>query len=198
MELNLEGRVFRRVNNPAVRILLTGWAGFMFFGALQGITDNFTELPLVGWGDSPVGIFAIFFVLIWFLFVGGFVWAGVSGLLSVHIGRSGVAMKLWFIPIRELDVAEIKTVVKVYQRDTSRLVLLTDTAEELREKSRSFVGKRKIRRHDLRMQDHTRVSDDMVKRYVARSLHKNRFWMDWSGELEQELRKNLTTTIFIV
>ena len=198
MELNLEGRVFRRVNNPAVRILLTGWAGFMFFGALQGITDNFTELPLVGWGDSPVGIFAIFFVLIWFLFVGGFVWAGMSGLLSVHISRSGVAMKLWFIPIRELDVTEIKTVVKVFQRDTSRLVLLTDTAEELREKSRSFVGKRKLRQHDLRMQDHTRVSDDMVKRYVVRSLHKNRFWMDWSGELEQELRKNLTTTIFIV
>ncbi|MBE6951278.1 MAG: hypothetical protein E7451_08090 [Ruminococcaceae bacterium] len=198
MELNLEGRVFRRVNNPAVRILLTGWAGFMFFGALQGITDNFTELPLVGWGDSPVGIFAIFFVLIWFLFVGGFVWAGVSGLLSVHISRSGVAMKLWFIPIRELDVTEIKTVVKVNQRDTSRLVLLTDTAEELREKSRSFSDKCKLRHHDLRMQDHTRVSDDVVKRNVARSLHKNRFWMDWSEDLERELRKNLTTTIFIV
>ena len=198
MELNLEGRVFRRVNNPAVRILLTGWAGFMFFGALQGITDNFTELPLVGWGDGPVGFFAIFFVLIWFLFVGGFVWAGVSGLLSVHISRSGVAMKLWFIPIRELDVAEIKTVVKVYQRDTSRLVLLTDTAEELREKSRSFSDKRKLRHHDLRMKDHTRVSDDVVKRNVARSLHKNRFWMEWSEDLERELRKNLTTTIFIV
>ena len=198
MELNLEGRVFRRVNNPAVRILLTGWAGFMFFGALQGITDNFTELPLVGWGDSLVGIFAIFLVIIWFLFVGGFVWAGVSGLLSVHISRSGVAMKLWFIPIRELDVTEIKTVVKVNQRDTSRLVLLTDTAEELREKSRSFSDKRKLRHHDLRMKDHTRVSDDVVKRNVARSLHKNRFWMEWSEDLERELRKNLTTTIFIV
>ena len=116
----------------------------------------------------------------------------------MHIGRSGVAMKLWFIPIRELDVTETKTVVKVFQNNSSRLVLLTDTAEELREKSRSFVGKHKLRQHDLRMQDHTRVSDDMVKRYVARSLHKNRFWMDWSGELEQELRKNLTTTIFIV
>lgn len=198
MELNLEGRVFRRVNNPIVHILLTGWSGFMFFSALRGFTDDFTELPLIHWGDSPEGIFGIVFVLFWFAFVGCFVWAGVSGLLSVHIGRSGVAMKLWFIPIRELDVTEIKTVVKVFQRDTSRLVLLTDTAEELREKSRSFVGKRKLRRHDLRMQDHTRVSDEMVKRYVARSLHKNRFWMDWSGELEQELRKNLTTTIFIV
>ncbi|MBP3660746.1 MAG: hypothetical protein J6I89_05100 [Oscillospiraceae bacterium] len=198
MELNLEGRVFRRVNNPAVHVLLTGWAGFMFCGALQGITDNFTELPLIHWGDSPEGIFGIVFVLFWFVFVGGFVWAGVSGLLSVRIGRSGVAMKLWFIPIRELDATEIKTVVKVFQRDTSRLVLLTDTAEELREKSRSFADKRKLRHHDLRMRDHTRVSDDMVKRYVARSLHKNRFWMDWSGELEQELRKNLTTTIFIV
>ena len=197
MELNLDGRVFRRVNNPFVHILLTGWSGFMFFSALRGITNDFTELPMVGWGDSPVGIFSIVFALFWFAFVGGFVWAGVSGLLSVHIGRSGVAMKLWFIPIRELDVTEIKTVVKVFQRDTSRLVLLTDTAEELREKSRSFAGKRKLRHHDLRMQDHTRVSDDMVKRYVARSLHKNRFWMDWSGELEQELRKNLTTTIFI-
>lgn len=197
MELNLDGRVFRRVSNPFVHILLTGWAGFMFFSALRGITNDFTELPMVGWGDSPVGIFSIVFALFWFAFVGGFVWAGVSGLLSVHIGRSGVAMKLWFIPIRELDVTEIKTVVKVFQRDTSRLVLLTDTAEELREKSRSFAGKRKLRHHDLRMQDHTRVSDDMVKRYVARSLHKNRFWMDWSGELEQELRKNLTTTIFI-
>ena len=198
MELNLDGRVFRRVNNPIVHILLTGWAGFMFFSALRGFTDDFTELPMAGWGDSPVGIFSIVFALFWFAFVGGFVWAGVSGLMSVHIGRSGVAMKLWFIPIRELDVTEIKTVVKVFQRDTSRLVLLTDTAEELREKSRSFAGKRKLRHHDLRMQDHTRVSDDMVKRYVARSLHKNRFWMDWSGELEQELRKNLTTTIFIV
>ncbi|MBE6951003.1 MAG: hypothetical protein E7451_06660 [Ruminococcaceae bacterium] len=198
MELNLDGRVFRRVNNPIVHILFTGWAGFMFFSALRGFTDDFTELPLIHWGDSPVGIFSIVFALFWFAFVGGFVWAGMSGLLSVHIGRSGVVMKLWFIPIRELDVTEIKTVVKVFQRDTSRLVLLTDTAEELREKSRSFVGKRKLRRHDLRMQDHTRVSDDMVKRYVARSLHKNRFWMDWSGELEQELRKNLTTTIFIV
>ena len=198
MELNLDGRVFRRVNNPAVHILVTGWSGIMVFGALQGLTDDFVTLPMVGWGDSPVGIFGIVFVLFWFAFVGGFVWAGVSGLMSVHIGRSGVAMKLWFIPIRELDVTEIKTVVKVFQRDTSRLVLLTDTAEELREKSRSFADKRKLRQHDLRMQDHTRVSDDMVKRYVARSLHKNRFWMDWSGELEQELRKNLTTTIFIV
>ena len=134
MELNLDGRVFRRVNNPAVHILVTGWSGIMVFGALQGLTDDFATLPMVGWGDSPVGIFGIVFVLFWFAFVGGFVWAGVSGLMSVHIGRSGVAMKLWFIPIRELDVTEIKTVVKVFQRDTSRLVLLTDTAEELREK----------------------------------------------------------------
>ncbi len=198
MELNLEGKVFRRVNNPILHILLTGWSGFLFFGALQGITDDFTELPLVGWGDSPVGIFGIFFVIFWFIFVGCFVWAGVSGLLSVHISRSGVALKLWFIPIRELDAAEVKTVVKVFQRDTSRLVLLTDTAEELREKSRSFADKRKLRRQDLRMKDHTRVSDDVVKRYVDRSLHKNRFWMDWTPGLEQELRKNLTTTIFIV
>ena len=51
MELNLEGRVFRRVNNPIVHILLTGWSGFMFYGALQGITDNFTELPLIHWAD---------------------------------------------------------------------------------------------------------------------------------------------------
>ena len=49
MELNLEGRVFRRVNNPAVHILLTVWSGIMACGALQGLTDDFTELPMVGW-----------------------------------------------------------------------------------------------------------------------------------------------------
>ena len=48
------------------------------------------------------------------------------------------------------------------------------------------------------MKDHTRAADSQVMRYVARNLRKNRFWMEWSQDLEQELRKNLTTTIFIV
>ena len=77
-------------------------------------------------------------------------------------------------------------------------VLLTLTAEELRELSRSFSEKRKIRRHDLRMKDHTRTTNEQVKGYVARSLHKIRFWMEWSEDAERELRKNLTTTIFIL
>ena len=48
------------------------------------------------------------------------------------------------------------------------------------------------------MKDHTRTTDEQVKGYVARSLHKNRFWMEWSEDAERELRKNLTMTIFIV
>ena len=48
------------------------------------------------------------------------------------------------------------------------------------------------------MKDHTRTTDEQVKGYAARSLHKNRFWMEWSEDAERELRKNLTMTIFIV
>ena len=193
-----EGRRFMRVRQPWVPILVAGWAGFMFVGALSGITDKFTSVPLFGWAEDPVGIFGICFVLLWFGIVGSFVAKGLSGLGMVHVSRNGVTMKLGPLVLHRLDAMEIKTVVKVYDREFSRLVLLTQTAEELRDLSRSFSEKRKLRRHDLRMKDHTRAADSQVMRYVARNLRKNRFWMEWSQELEQELRKNLTTTIFIV
>ena len=198
MEWTLEGRTFTRVRQPLVHVLLTGWTGFMFFGALSGITDDFTDISFLTWGDSAEGVFAVCFVLLWFAIVGGLVLKGLSGLCTVHISRSGVQMKLLGISVRDLDATEVKTVVKVKRQHDSRLVLLTLTAEELRELSRSFSEKRKIRRHDLRMKDHTRTTNEQVKRYVARSLHKNRFWMEWSEDAERELRKNLTTTIFIL
>ena len=169
MEWTLEGRTFTRVRQPLVHVLLTGWTGFMFFGALSGITDDFTDISFLTWGDSAEGVFAVC-----------------------------VQMKLLGISVRDLDATEVKTVVKVKRQHDSRLVLLTLTAEELRELSRSFSEKRKIRRHDLRMKDHTRTTNEQVKGYVARSLHKNRFWMEWSEDAERELRKNLTTTIFIL
>ena len=198
MEWTLEGRTFTRVRQPLVHVLLTGWTGFMFFGALSGITDDFTDLSFLTWGDSAEGIFAVCFVLFWFAVVGGLVLRGLAGLCTGRISRSGVQMKLLGIPLRDLDATEVKTVVKVKRQHDSRLVLLPQSAEELRELSRSFSEKRKIRRHDLRMKDHTRTTDEQVKGYVARSLHKNRFWMEWSEDAERELRKNLTMTIFIV
>lgn len=198
MEWTLEGRTFTRVRQPLVHVLLTGWTGFMFFGALSGITDDFTDLSFLTWGDSAEGVFAVCFVLFWFAVVGSLVLRGLSGLCTVRISRSGVQMKLLGIPLRDLDATEVKTVVKVKRQHDSRLVLLTQSAEELRDLSRSFSEKRKIHRHDLRMKDHTRTTDEQVKGYVARSLHKNRFWMEWSEDAERELRKNLTMTIFIV
>ena len=198
MEWTLEGRTFTRVRQPLVHVLLTGWTGFMFFGALAGITDNFTDISFLTWGDSAEGIFAVCLGLFWFAGGGSLVLKGLSGLCTGRISRSGVQMKLLGIPLRDLDATEVKTVVKVKRQHDSRLVLLTQSAEELRELSRSFSEKRKIRRHDLRMKDHTRTTDEQVKGYVARSLHKNRFWMEWSEDAERELRKNLTMTIFIV
>lgn len=198
MEWNLDGKKFRRVHRPLIYLLRTGWTGFMFCSALWGITDGLSDLSFLTWGDSPVEVFAICFVIFWFVLVGTFVSIGLSGLCTVHISRNGVKMKFVGIPIRDLDVTEVKTVVKVYIRDSARLVLLTQSAEELRDLSRSFAEKRKLRHSDLRMKDHTRTPDGQVKRYVARNLLKNRFWMEWSREAEQELRKNLTTTIFIV
>ena len=198
MEWTLEGRTFTRVRQPLVHVLLTGWTGVMFFGALSGITDDFTDLSFLTWGDSAEGIFAVCFVLFWFAVVGSLVLKGLSGLCTVHISRGGVQMKLLGISVRDLDATEIKTVVKVKRQHDSRLGLLTLTAEELRELSRSLSEKRKILRHDLRMKDHTRTTNEQVKGYVARSLHKNRFWMEWSEDAERELRKNLTTTIFIL
>ena len=82
MEWTLEGRTFTRVRQPLVHVLLTGWKGFMFFGALSGITDNFTDISFLTWGDSAEGIFAVCFVLLWFAIVGGLVVKGLSVDLS--------------------------------------------------------------------------------------------------------------------
>ena len=194
----MDEKRFFRVRQPLLYVLITGWTGYMFLGALSGVTDKFTDLSVLTWGDSPAGIFAVCFLLVWFSIVGGLVMLGLSGLFTVHISRSGVKMKLLGIPVRELDATEVKTVVKIVRQHDSRLVLLTQSAEEIRELSRSFGEKRKLRRQSLRMKDHTRTTDAQVKRYVARRFRKNRFWMEWSEEAEKELRKNLTTTIFIL
>ena len=80
MEWTLEGRTFTRVRQPLVHVLLTGWTGFMFFGALSGITDDFTDLSFLTWGDSAEGVFAVCFVLFWFAVVGGLVLKGLSAI----------------------------------------------------------------------------------------------------------------------
>ena len=196
MELTLEGKVFRRVGKPLGQLFVTLSIGWMFFEALSDFTEEFTVLPFSDW--SGFGIFANLFMIMWFCLLGSVALSGLHGLHTVQISREGVRIKLGPITIRDLDVTEIKTVVRIAYKNSSRLVLLTDTAEELREKSRSFADKRKLRHQDLRMKDHARVADNVVKGYVSRNLWKNRFWMEWSSDLERELRKNLTTTIFIV
>ena len=140
MEWNLDGKKFRREHRPLIYLLRIGWTGFMFCSALWGIIS---DLSFLTWGDSPVEVFAICFVIFWFVLVGTFVSIGLSGLCTVHISRNGVKMKFVGIPIRDLNVTEVKTVVKVYIRDSARLVLLTQSAEELRDLSRSFAEKRK-------------------------------------------------------
>ena len=64
MEWTLEGRTFTRVRQPLVHVLLTGWTGFMFFGALSGFSPALSAA--VGMGavfcgvtNSPISSFII-------------------------------------------------------------------------------------------------------------------------------------------
>lgn len=187
----------------------------MLVGVVHSLTDGFTAWKLPVWEMKPaLGIFVTVFVTLWFSFVLCFASLLFLALERVHIVDEEVQIRIGPIVLRRLLFMDIKTVIRTggdlslasqsplaipsQMKKQRRLVLSTVPAEDLREMSRSFWVKQKIRKHNLRMKDGTKVPNQAVKRYIERRLLFQRFWLEWTPEAEETLRKHLTTSVFIL
>lgn len=214
-------KTFPRVSDPLILILFGGWGLFIAGSAIWGISDGFTDWKLPFWRmDLWGGLFIAVFMLFWFGFIGVIVWFALRPLQQVRVAPEEVS--IWFGPIclQRLIVAEIKTVVATGQKTAycgntlrerimpivsasstekrGKLILSTISAEELREQSRSLPDKQRLRLQALHMGDELRVSDRTVKHYIQKNHLLNRFWVEWTPQAEEILRKQLTTTVFIL
>ena len=196
-------------------VLFGSVASFMLVGVVHSLTDGFTTWKLPVWEMKPaLGIFVTVFVTLWFSFVLCFASLLFLALERVHIVDEEVQIRIGPIVLRRLLFMDIKTVIRTggdlslapqsplaipsQMKKQRRLVLSTVPAEDLREMSRSFWVKQKIRKHNLRTKDGTKVPNQAVKRYIERRLLFQRFWLEWTPDAEETLRKHLTTSVFIL
>lgn len=214
-------KTFPRVSDPLILILAGGWALFIAGSAIWGISDGFTDWRLPIWRmELGPALFVTVFMLAWFGFVGWFVWFGLRPLQHVRVTPEELSIWLGPICLRRLMTAQIKTVVSVGKKTPycgntlqerlvpnasvfftgkrGKLILSTIPAEELREQSRSLPDKQRLRLQALHIGDELRVSDQSVKRYMQKNFSMNRFWIEWTPQAEEILRKQLTTTVFIL
>jgi hypothetical protein len=212
--------VFRRVKTTVPYLLFGGVALFMFCAAIDSLTGRFTTWKLPVWKmDLGGALFVTVFMLLWLGFVGSFARLFFLALETVEVTREAVRIKIGPLVIRRMDLDCIKTVIRTgdehppYPTDvlgfgmpydsnqkysTWKLVLSSIQAEELREMSLSLEQKRLQKRQMQRMGNKEKDAARRIKRYMRRNFLKNRFWLEYSEEAEEALRKYLTTTVFIV
>lgn len=212
--------VFRRVKATVPYLLIGSMALFMLCAAIDSLTGRFTTWKLPVWKmELGEALFVTGFMLVWFGFVGSFARLFFLAVETVEVTREAVRIKIGRLVIRRMDLDCIKTVILTgdehppYPVDllgfgmsqdsnqkysTWKLVLSSIPAEELRDMSLSLEQKRLKKRQKQRMGNTDKDSAKRIKRYMRRNFLKNRFWFEYSREAEEALRKDLTTTVFIV
>ena len=220
MEREKHRAVFRRVKTTVPYLLFGGVALFMLCACIDSLTGHFTTWKLPVWKmDLGGALFVTGFMLVWFGFVGSFARLFFLALETEEVTRESIRIKIGPLVIRRMDMDCIKTVIRTgdeypsYPTDflgfgmpfdsnqkysTWKLVFSPIRAEELQEMSLSLKQKRLQKRQMQRMGNKDRDSAKRIKRYMRRNMLKNRFWMEYSKEAEEVLRKYLTTTVFIV
>lgn len=208
-------KTYPRMNEPLQCILAGGWAAALLCLGVWGLTDGFTTWRLPFWKmELGWGIFIALFLAVWFtipLFIARLL---ILGLQQVRIDQEEVQLCIGPFVLRRLHFSQIRTVVRTggdmsewpmtplrttYPKKKKRnLVFCTEDAEEIRKRSRSAKVKRKADWQRLRMEDQKNASNEEVKRYFERRMLFVPFWMEWSTDAEETLRKRLTTTVFIL
>ena len=215
-------KTFHRVRQRIPYLGVGGMAIFMFYSALESFTEGFTTLRLSVWEkDAGLALFVTLFMLFWFGFAGGFARLFFLALETVEVTPEEVRIKIGPLVVRKMHLTEIKTVVRTgdelppypsmaealssssysnsgKEYSTWKLVLSKIPAEELKEMSLSAKQKTIQKNQMERMANRDAEHHRRIKRYMKRSLLKNRFWIEYSSSLEETLRKYLTTTVFIV
>lgn len=207
---------FPRTNIPEEGFLAGGMGlGIMCMG-IWGITDGLTKwrLPFNQtniWGS----IVGLLFEIVWF----GFLWFVFGrrffpSLQTIHISGEEVRCQLGPIVLWRLPFSEIHTVIRTgspvadshappkYVRYTEKrfrhLVFSTVGPGELRHRCRSLEAKNRDRAGRFRMEHRMQATNEEIKRWHERRLLFLRRRMEWTEEAESALRKQLTTTTFIL
>lgn len=194
---------------PAIMVVFGAWGMMILCMALWGISDGFTTWRLPFWKmDFGPGLFVLVFLMLWFGVIFHVVWYALLPLHRVKITSDEVRICLGPVTLHRLSLMDVKTVVQTGEnkrflqplplayfrsrpvyggRKASRLVLMTVSSEELRERAR-----------DRKTVEMSTVPDRRVREYTAKAFFHNRFWLEWSAEAEKELRKYLPFSGFIL
>lgn len=213
--------ILPREKFSVIPLFFAGWGLFIMGMAVVGITDNFTTWKLPVWKmNFGAAIFITLFMTAWFGLLSFVVGISLRGVQQVRITDEEVRICLGPVVLKRLSLMQVKSVVRTGDilpaygarslawvprnrhgaevREPDRLILCTVPAEELREMSRSFLEKQKMRSQLQRMQDRSIVSNAAVKKHIRKNLRINRFWLEYTPEAEAVLRKHLTSATFIM
>lgn len=196
----------RRTFDPPYIALFGGWGLMIMCMAVWGISDGFTTWKLPVWKmELGPAIFVTVFMSFWFGFLLFIVWMTLTPLHRVKISGEDIRICLGPFTLRRLSAMDVLTVVRTGEmaplvRNVTymhapkgtripsawRLVLSTIPAEQLREKARNAATR----------YVHT-VPNHRVCKYMEKAFFRNRFWLEWSQEAEDALRKALPGAEFI-